>query len=109
MPLSDRQDLEDTARGLIARVVWDNDTYAFLEGDAPDTVNPSLWRQARLVAEQGLFEVIEGIYQVRGLDLSNVNVTFIEGTTGVVVIDPPAVGGDGRDSARDPNFPIVTP
>lgn len=98
LPFSDTQDFEDAARGLIARrepnavtaadgrVVWDNDTYAFLEGDAPDTVNPSLWRQSRLVAQQGLFEVVEGVYQVRGLDLSNV--TFVEGTTGIVVIDP---------------------
>ncbi|MEU4030602.1 alkyl/aryl-sulfatase [Streptomyces anulatus] len=98
LPFSDTQDFEDAARGLIARrepnavtakdgrVVWDNDTYAFLEGEAPDTVNPSLWRQSQLVAEQGLFEVVEGIYQVRGLDLSNV--TFVEGTAGVVVIDP---------------------
>ncbi|WP_031046345.1 alkyl/aryl-sulfatase [Streptomyces sp. NRRL F-5650] len=98
LPFADRQDFEDAARGLITRrepnavtdedgrVVWDNDTYAFLAGDAPDTVNPSLWRQCQLVAEQGLFEVVEGIYQVRGLDLSNV--TFVEGATGVVVIDP---------------------
>lgn len=98
LPFSDEQDFEDAKRGLIARrepnavknadgdVVWDNDTYAFLDEDAPETVNPSLWRQCRLVAEQGLFEVVEGIYQVRGFDLSNV--TFVEGDTGVVVIDP---------------------
>ncbi|MFC7987648.1 alkyl/aryl-sulfatase [Streptomyces sp. NPDC057336] len=98
LPFSDSQDCEDARRGLIARrtpnavlgadgaVVWDNDTYSFLAGEAPDTVNPSLWRQSRLVAEQGLFEVVDGIYQVRGLDLSNI--TFIEGTTGVLVIDP---------------------
>ncbi|MFD6414887.1 alkyl/aryl-sulfatase [Streptomyces sp. NPDC060194] len=98
LPFSDRTDFEDAARGLVARrvpglvtaedgrAVWDNDTYAFLEGEAPDTVNPSLWRQSRLVAEQGLFEVVEGIYQVRGLDLSNV--TFVEGDEGVLVIDP---------------------
>lgn len=98
LPFSDTQDFEDAARGLIARrepnavtaadgrVVWDNDTYAFLEVEAPDTVNPSLWRQSQLVAQQGLFEVVEGVYQVRGLDLSNV--TFVEGTTGIVVIDP---------------------
>ncbi|MFG3427835.1 alkyl/aryl-sulfatase [Streptomyces californicus] len=98
LPLSDTQDFEDASRGLIARrepnavtgedghVVWDNDTYDFLSGEAPDTVNPSLWRQSQLVAQQGLFEVTDGIYQVRGLDLSNI--TFIEGTTGVVVIDP---------------------
>ncbi|MFC8922944.1 alkyl/aryl-sulfatase [Cellulosimicrobium sp. NPDC057127] len=98
LPFHDTQDLDDAARGLVARrepgtvtgadgaVVWDGDTYAFLDGDAPDTVNPSLWRQSRLVAQQGLYEVVEGIYQVRGLDLSNV--TFVEGTQGVVVIDP---------------------
>ncbi|CAL9673144.1 alkyl/aryl-sulfatase [Streptomyces sp. enrichment culture] len=98
LPFSDAQDLEDATRGLIARrvpgtvtgadggTVWDSGTFAFLEGDAPDTVNPSLWRQSKLVAEQGLFEVVEGIYQVRGLDLSNV--TFVEGTGGVLVIDP---------------------
>ncbi|MET8210908.1 alkyl sulfatase dimerization domain-containing protein [Streptomyces sp. NPDC005373] len=98
LPFSDTQDLEDAMRGLVARrvpsavtdddgaVVWDNDTYTFLQGDAPDTVNPSLWRQSQLVAEQGLFEVAEGIYQVRGFDLSNI--TFIEGGAGVLVIDP---------------------
>ncbi|MET9314104.1 alkyl sulfatase dimerization domain-containing protein [Kribbella sp. NPDC003505] len=66
--------------------MWDNDSYAFLDGDAPDTVHPSLWRQSQLVARQGLFEVVDGIYQARGLDLSNV--TFVEGETGLVVIDP---------------------
>ncbi|MFD6175626.1 MULTISPECIES: alkyl/aryl-sulfatase [unclassified Isoptericola] len=98
LPFSDTQDFDDASRGFLGRrtpnavtkddgtVVWDNDTYAFLEGDAPDTVNPSLWRQSKLVAEQGLFEVVEGIYQVRGFDLSNV--TFIEGDTGVIVLDP---------------------
>ncbi|MDX3056044.1 alkyl sulfatase dimerization domain-containing protein [Streptomyces sp. NE06-03E] len=97
-PFSDTQDFDDANRGLVGRrdpnavtgedgtTLWDNDTYAFLEGDAPDTVNPSLWRQSQLVATQGLFEVVEGIYQVRGFDLSNV--TFVEGTEGVVVIDP---------------------
>ncbi|MFF2622946.1 alkyl/aryl-sulfatase [Oerskovia jenensis] len=98
LPFQDTQDFDDVSRGLLGRrtpsavtaadgrVVWDNDTYDFLQGEAPDTVNPSLWRQSRLVATQGLFEVVEGIYQVRGFDLSNV--TFIEGETGVVVLDP---------------------
>ena len=88
----------DADRGFIAalepcvvkaadgRVVWDNDVYAFLAGDAPTTVHPSLWRQSQLAAKQGLYEVVEGIYQVRGLDLSNIS--FIEGDTGVIVIDP---------------------
>jgi alkyl sulfatase BDS1-like metallo-beta-lactamase superfamily hydrolase len=98
LPFADTQDFEDARRGFIAalepcvitaedgRVVWDNDSYAFLTGEAPDTVNPSLWRIGTLNAMQGLFEVVPGIYQVRGFDLSNI--TFVEGETGVVVIDP---------------------
>ena len=68
------------------RVVWESDSYAFLTGEAPTSVNPSLWRQSTLVAKQGLYEVVEGIYQVRGLDLSNM--TIVEGDTGMIVIDP---------------------
>jgi alkyl sulfatase BDS1-like metallo-beta-lactamase superfamily hydrolase len=98
LPFADRQDFEDATRGLVGRrqpnavtaddgtVVWDNDTYAFLDGEAPDSVNPSLWRQSRLNAIEGLFEVVPGIYQVRGLDLSTVS--FVEGDEGVIVIDP---------------------
>lgn len=98
LPFSDSQDFDDANRGFLGgrtpnavhsaegNVVWDNDTYAFIEGDAPDTVNPSLWRQSKLNSIQGLFEVVPGIYQVRGFDLSNV--TFIEGDTGVLVLDP---------------------
>ena len=78
-------------------VVWDNDSYAFLEGDAPTSVHPSLWRQCQLTARQGLYEVIEGIYQVRGLDISNV--TFVEGDTGVIVIDPLVCTETARRSA----------
>ncbi|MCV2394726.1 MBL fold metallo-hydrolase [Actinotalea sp. M2MS4P-6] len=97
-PFDDTQDFADAERGFIAklepgvvraddgRVVWDNDSYAFISGEAPGSVNPSLWRQSSLVTKQGLFEVTEGIYQVRGLDLSNI--TFVEGDSGVVVIDP---------------------
>ena len=98
LPFHDTQDFEDAERGWIGgldpavvtaadgRVVWDNAAYAFMEGEAPSCVNPSLWRQGRLVAMHGLYEVTERIYQVRGLDLSNV--TFVEGERGVVVIDP---------------------
>lgn len=94
----DTADFVDARRGLIGRlepcivtdaegrVVWDNTSYAFLDGPAPDTVNPSLWRQSQLVAMDGLFEVVSGIYQVRGMDLSNM--TLVEGDTGVLVIDP---------------------
>ncbi|SOC86916.1 Alkyl sulfatase BDS1, metallo-beta-lactamase superfamily [Curtobacterium sp. 314Chir4.1] len=98
LPMHDRRDFDNADRGFIAAltpglvrddsgdVVWDGDAAAYLHGEAPDTVNPSLWRQSVLVAKQGLFEVVDGIYQVRGLDLSNV--TFVEGDTGVIVIDP---------------------
>ena len=98
LPFDDTADFDDTERGFIAalqpcvvtaadgRVVWDNDVYDFLAGDAPTSVHPSLWRQSILAAKQGLYEVVEGIYQVRGLDLSNIS--FIEGDTGVIVIDP---------------------
>ncbi len=99
LPLTDRRDFDDADRGFIAalvpcvvtaadgRVVWDNDAYAFLDDqEAPTSVHPSLWRQSQLAAKQGLYEVVEGIYQVRGFDLSNI--TFVEGDTGVIVIDP---------------------
>src|ERR1700716_3810145 len=98
LPLDDTADFADAERGLIAslkpcvvkaddgRVVWNNDAYSFLTGDAPTSVHPSLWRQSQLAAKQGLFEVVEGIYQVRGFDISNIS--FIETDTGVIVIDP---------------------
>ena len=68
------------------RVVWDLEAYAFLDGECPDTANPSLWRQSQLCAKHGLYQVAEGIYQVRGFDLSNIS--FIEGERGVIVVDP---------------------
>ena len=90
---------DDASRGFIGtipdarittedgRVVWDVSSYRFLEEESPpDSVNPSLWRQARLNDNHGLFQVAEGIYQVRGFDIANM--TLIEGTTGVVIIDP---------------------
>jgi alkyl sulfatase BDS1-like metallo-beta-lactamase superfamily hydrolase len=73
-------------RAADGTVVWDNDAYAFLDGECADTANPSLWRQSQMVAQQGLYEVVPGIYQVRGLDLSNM--TLVEGDKGVIVIDP---------------------
>lgn len=98
MPFHDTTDFEDADRGFVAalepgvvtdatgRVVWDNDAYGFLAEECPDTAHPSLWRQGQLVSRQGLYEVCAGIYQVRGLDLSNM--TLVEGETGVIVIDP---------------------
>ncbi len=97
LPFDDVADFANADRGFIAKldpcvvtdadgtVVWNNDSYDFLQGECPDSVNPSLWRQSQLVAKQGLYKVVDGIYQVRGLDLSNV--TFIEGDEGVIVID----------------------
>lgn len=91
-------DFENADRGFIGtidpmvitaadgRVVFDGDAYGFIQGDAPDTVHPSLWRQSKLTSKHGLYEVVDGIYQVRGFDISNV--TFVEGDNGVIVIDP---------------------
>lgn len=98
LPLHDTTDFDDADRGFIAalspcvikaadgRVVWDNDAYSFLDGAAPTSVHPSLWRQSQLTAKQGLYQVVPGIYQVRGFDISNIS--FVEGDTGLIVIDP---------------------
>ncbi|RJF87206.1 MBL fold metallo-hydrolase [Oleomonas cavernae] len=98
LPLDDRQEIEFAQRGFIAapeekvvktaegKVVWDFTAYDFLKGDAPDTVNPSLWRHSQNMAHYGLFKVADHIYQVRGFDISNI--TFLEGKTGWIVIDP---------------------
>jgi alkyl sulfatase BDS1-like metallo-beta-lactamase superfamily hydrolase len=99
LPFDDRSDFDDARRGQLAppsdgvvrgtdgRMVWDLDAYAFLlDEDCPATANPSLWRQAQLNAIAGLFEVVPGVYQVRGVDLSNM--TLVEGEGGVLVIDP---------------------
>jgi alkyl sulfatase BDS1-like metallo-beta-lactamase superfamily hydrolase len=98
LPFDDVDDFAAAERGFLGtlddpkirndkgEVVWDASTYDFIQGDAPDTVHPSLWRQSTLVAKHGLFEVVEGLYQVRGLDLSVMS--FIEGDTGVVIVDP---------------------
>ncbi len=62
-------------------MVWDADACGFLADGCPPTAHPSLWRQSRLVARQGLYEVVPGIHQVRGLGLSNIS--FVEGERGV--------------------------
>ena len=99
LPFNNRQDYEDAQRGFIAtlpdidiknaegRTVWQLKGYEFLKDEtgAP-TVNPSLWRIAQLNLFNGLFKVVDGIYQIRGFDLSNM--TIIEGKTGVVIVDP---------------------
>ncbi|WP_085688182.1 MULTISPECIES: alkyl/aryl-sulfatase [unclassified Pseudomonas] len=97
LDLSDNRDMEDARRGFIARptgkilgadgnVLIDFDAYRFVEGQAPATVNPSLWRHAMLNAQIGLFKVRDGIYQLRGFDIANM--TLIDGQTGWIVVDP---------------------
>jgi len=101
LPFADKSDFEDANRGLIeaapagliirdpkGNAIYDLNQYSFQtkSADSPDTVNPSLWRQSRLNLAAGLFKVTDHIYQVRGYDLSNI--TFIEGKTGYIVIDP---------------------
>ncbi|WP_424987884.1 alkyl/aryl-sulfatase [Microbulbifer sp. S227A] len=98
LPFANQQDFADARRGLIASAdklridgpgsgpVWDLTAYDFIQGDAPASVNPSLWRQAKLNNIHGLFEVTEGIYQLRGFDLANM--TLIDGEKGWIVVDP---------------------
>jgi len=99
LPFSNKQDFEDVSRGFIAdlpnpvvkdeagNTVIDLGQYDFLKGDtaAPTTVNPSLWRQSQLLQTRGLFKVVDGIYQVRSIDLANI--TFVRGKTGWIVVD----------------------
>src|SRR5258706_6013904 len=98
LPFSDTRDFEDASRGLSVtletarivspqgRVVWSLEPYGFLsDAEAPPTVDPSLWRQSRLNMNHGLFEVVPGVYQIRGLDIANM--TLIEADTGVIVVD----------------------
>jgi alkyl sulfatase BDS1-like metallo-beta-lactamase superfamily hydrolase len=98
LPFADVRDFDDAARGFLGtvenakitspqgRVVWSLEPYGFLSAkEAPPTVDPSLWRQSRLNMHHGLFEVVPGVYQVRGLDIANM--TLIEGDSGVIVVD----------------------
>ena len=97
LDLRDPQDFNDATRGLIARAedlqvnmadgsaVWNLSDYDFIHGDAPASVNPSLWRQERLNNIHGLFEVTQGVYQLRGFDLSNMSI--IEGERGWILVD----------------------
>lgn len=97
-PLEDRTDFDNADKGFIGstsqrkildasgQTVWDLDAYVFLDAACPGTADPSLWRQSQLTAKHGLYQVTDGIYQVRGFDLSNIS--FIEGDRGVIVVDP---------------------
>lgn len=98
LDFDDTAEFDNATRGLIAapdaleirsadgKLVWSQAAYAFLDNDAPDTANPSLWRNAQLNHISGLFEVTDGIYQVRGYDMTNI--TFIKGDTGWIIVDP---------------------
>ena len=125
LPFEDRRDFEDAARGLIAplpddgvikdpdgKVIWDLSRFSFLhEHDhAPDTVNPSLWRQSQLVVQGGLYKVVDRLYQVRSADLSNL--TIVEGDTGLIVFDP-LISAEAATAALElyyqhrPRVPVV--
>jgi alkyl sulfatase BDS1-like metallo-beta-lactamase superfamily hydrolase len=98
LDLTDPADFDRAERGLLARhptgvigdgsPVWDVHRHDFVRNspEPPETVNPSLWRQARLNCIHGLFEVVDGVWQVRGYDLANI--TFVAGEHGWIVIDP---------------------
>jgi alkyl sulfatase BDS1-like metallo-beta-lactamase superfamily hydrolase len=98
LPFADDQDFIEAQRGLIAsdaaltvrgkdgKLIWDQPSYSFISGEAPDSVNPSLWRQAKLNNIHGLFKVTDGVYQLRGFDLANM--TIIQGENGWIVVDP---------------------
>ncbi|CAB4857878.1 unannotated protein [freshwater metagenome] len=98
LPFEDRSDFDRAIRGKLAEAtdrqiigrfghaVWDLDAYEFESAAGSDSVHPSLWRQAQLNNASGLFQVTDGVYQVRGLDISNI--TFIRGHEGWIVIDP---------------------
>lgn len=113
LPFGDTTDFDEATRGLIAplpnggqikdssgRVVWDPLPYEKMAsaGDAPDTVNPSLWRNLNLLLKRGLYEVVPGLYQVRSADSSNL--TVIEGEDGLIVYDP-CMGVDNCRVAMD--------
>lgn len=98
LPPEGTRDAEFSVRGFLAtrddpvirtaagKPVWNLDAYTFVDGPAPDTVNPSLWRHMRHLKHHGLFQVSENVWQVRGFDLANM--TIIRGSTGWIVIDP---------------------
>ncbi|HTR86294.1 MAG TPA: alkyl sulfatase dimerization domain-containing protein [Reyranella sp.] len=123
LPFADQRDFEAAKRGLIAPVpdgmvkadsgtmLWNLGDWSFIDGElAPDTVNPSLWRMARLNMANGLFKVTERVYQLRGFDLANM--TVLEGDTGVILIDPlttaePARAALAHYYAHRPRKPVV--
>ncbi len=97
LPFSDETDFEEARKGYIASMpdmrvldsngasIWNMTAYKFITGETPPSVNPSLWRQAKLNNIHGLFKVIDGIYQLRGFCLANM--TIIEGKKGWIIVD----------------------
>ncbi|WP_296328276.1 alkyl sulfatase dimerization domain-containing protein [Reyranella sp.] len=124
LPFADTADFAAAKRGLVATVpegivrtgggtvLWNLGEYAFIEGElAPDTVNPSLWRIARLNLANGLFKVTDRLYQLRGFDIANM--TVIEGDSGLILIDPLTTAEVSRAAldlyyAHRPRKPVVT-
>ena len=123
LPFEDTRSFDDARRGFVGalpdgkalsdngHVAWDMSPFEFLTKDeAPDSVNPSLWRMAQLNSLHGLFEVVEGMYQVRNMDLSNM--TIIEGDSGLIIIDPLLTPATARASLdlyyqHRPERPVV--
>jgi len=113
LPFADKTDYDNARKGFIAtiesgeikdakgNVVYSMKQYDFIKGDAPDTTNPSLWRQSELNSINGLFKVTEGVYQIRGFDLANMS--LIKGDKGWIIIDPllsPETAKAGLDLAN---------
>lgn len=98
LDFNDHTDFENAKKGLIAEwpdryikdekgnIVYDFEKYSYIKGEAPDSANPSLWRQGELNAIQGLYKVKDGIYQIRGFDLAQMS--LIEGENGWIIVDP---------------------
>ncbi len=112
LPFVDRQDFDDAVRGLVATTAETHTPamYDFLKQEVSPTVNPSLWRQAQLNAIRGLFKIADGVYQVRGLSLSNM--TVVEGSSGVIVVDPLMTVESAKEAmalyfANRPRKPVV--
>jgi alkyl sulfatase BDS1-like metallo-beta-lactamase superfamily hydrolase len=124
LPFNNRQDFDDAQRGFIApllnegklttpdgKVYYRALDYQFdINAPAPSTVNPSLWRQSQVNGISGLFKVTDRMYQVRSQDISNI--TFIEGDTGIIVIDPLVTPNSAKASLdlyfkHRPQKPIV--
>jgi len=103
---------QEAIKGASGNAIWDPAKYGFIKEDvaAPDTVNPSLWRQSQLINISGLFKVTEGLYQVRNYDLSNM--TIVEGKEGLTIMDP-LISAETAKAALDlyfqhrPKKPVV--